>query len=132
MFLAKLSLALPKLNSETQWLVLLQSVPFLEGLSTKLLLTTVTKCPQSWTMQGHHRLTETKCLQLRMHACCLLSSPGKLPRVVFPRKTPERLYRHLRTTKRVPEQSKHPTNFLNRVNPNYHKTFFKDSQPKQF
>lgn len=38
-------------------------------------------------------------------------------------------YRHFRTAQRVPEQSKHPTNFLNRVNTNYHKTFFKDSEP---
>lgn len=40
-------------------------------------------------------------------------------------------YRHFRTAQRVPEQGKHPTNFLNRFSTNYHKTFFKDSLPKQ-
>jgi hypothetical protein len=40
-------------------------------------------------------------------------------------------YRHFRTAQRVPERSKHPTNSLNRLSTDYHKTSFKDSLPKQ-
>lgn len=39
--------------------------------------------------------------------------------------------RHFRTAQCMPEQGKHPTNFLNRFSTHYHKTFFKDSLPKQ-